>query len=49
MCDIGWLYARVTKALGGKGTVEKALGLAVQEELNEYYRWLAVIENMIKA
>ncbi len=31
-----------------KGSIEKALVVAVQEEMNEYYRWLAVIESSIK-
>jgi hypothetical protein len=43
VCDIGWLYRRITGSLHERGTIEKSLALAVQEELNEYYRWLAVI------
>jgi hypothetical protein len=31
--------------LRNKGSIEKALAIGVQEEITEYYRWLAIIEN----
>jgi hypothetical protein len=37
------MYKRIVGTLKDKGSIEKSLVLAVQEELNEYYRWLAVI------
>lgn len=43
LCEIGWMYKRIVATLKDKGSIEKSLVLAVQEELNEYYRWLAVI------
>ncbi len=43
LCEIGWLYKRIVTTLKDKGSIEKALVVAVQEEMNEYYRWLAVI------
>lgn len=48
LCQIGWMYKRIVGTLKDKGSIEKSLVLAVQEELNEYYRWLAVIQTGIK-
>ena len=48
LSDIGWLYTKITENSNSEGFIGKALNLAVQEEMNQYYKWLAIMENMIK-
>lgn len=56
ICELGWLYAKVsaylTRIFGGgatdsQGLVVQAFGFALQEELQDYYRLLAVLEQEI--
>eukprot|EP01039_Chlorochromonas_danica_P001201 gene1202-1311_t len=53
ICELGWLYNKVSAYLktvfqgGGpdsKGLIVQAFGFALQEELHDYYRLVAVIE-----
>ena len=48
MSDLGWLHKKIVKSSEKDGTVRKSLRLAIQEELNEYYRWIGIIENIAK-
>ena len=43
MCEIGWLFKKVTGKIEEEGTIRDALNTAIKEEINEYYRWLALI------
>lgn len=47
--ELGWLHKQILKNIEKPGTVGKALKLAVSEELNEYYRWIASMETLAKA
>ena len=50
LCELGWLFARVQAYVQRaetdrfRGLVVHALGFALQEELHDYYRLLAVLE-----
>lgn len=50
MCEIGWLYNKVAKYISKvektaiNGLVSQSFGYAIQEELHDYYRLLAVLE-----
>jgi gamma-tubulin complex component 3 len=50
LCELGWLYTKVevyiqrAEADRFRGLVMHALGFALQEELHDYYRLLAVLE-----
>lgn len=50
MCEIGWLYNKVSKYISKvektaiNGLVSQSFGYAIQEELHDYYRLLAVLE-----
>ena len=50
MCEIGWLYNRITKYIAKvektaiNGLVSQSFGYSIQEELHDYYRLLAVLE-----
>ena len=50
MCEMGWLYNKVAKYISKdektaiNGLVSQSLGYAIQEELHDYYRLLAVLE-----
>ncbi|CAM9091251.1 unnamed protein product, partial [Ectocarpus fasciculatus] len=50
MCEIGWLYNRVAKYITKvektaiNGLVSQSFGYSIQEELHDYYRLLAVLE-----
>lgn len=48
LADLGWLHKKITKYAEKDGAVRKALKLAVNEELNEFYRWIGTMENMAK-
>ena len=48
LCEIGWLYKKIIVMLKQKGSIEKVLAIGVQEEITEYCRWLAIIENGIQ-
>jgi gamma-tubulin complex component 3 len=53
MCELGWLFQRVqeyirrSEAVELVGMVAQAFGFALQEELNDYYRLLAVVESQL--
>lgn len=48
ICELGWLYRRVdaflTKTSQSQGLIVQAFGFALQEELHDYYRLLAILE-----
>ena len=50
MCELGWLYTKVETYTNRiecgeiKGLVAQAFGFALQEELHDYYRLLAILE-----
>jgi gamma-tubulin complex component 3 len=50
MCEMGWLYNKVAKYISKvektsiNGLVSQSFGYAIQEELHDYYRLLAVLE-----
>lgn len=50
MCELGWLYNKIEKFITKvektaiNGLVSQAFGYAIQEELHDYYRLLAVLE-----
>lgn len=48
LTEMGWLYNKIVQGVGQSGAISKALRLGVREEMNEYYRWLAVMEAKIK-
>jgi gamma-tubulin complex component 3 len=48
LAEVGWLYKKITNKFNEEGAVTRALNLAIKDEMGEYYRWLAIIENMIK-
>lgn len=48
LCEIGWLFRKVCSRPEEEGTVRDAFSIALKEEMNEYYRWIALIENMSK-
>lgn len=55
LCELGWLYSRVAQYLkkvfqqsSKVGLVEQAFGFALQEEIHDYYRLLAVLEKQLK-
>lgn len=48
MADLGWLHRKILGEGERAGTIRKALRLGVQLELNEYYRWVGVLENQAK-
>ena len=51
LCELGWLYAKVdayinkTENASSRGLIAQAFGFALQEELSDYYRLLAVLES----
>lgn len=48
LADLGWLHKRITGGGEKEGAVRRAVRLAVQEELNEFYRWIAIMENLAR-
>lgn len=56
ICELGWLFARVSTYLkrifagntDAHGLVVQAFGFAIQEELQDYYRLLAVLEQEVQ-
>ena len=48
LASLGWLHHRIKASLQKEGVVRGALNLGVQEELNEYYRWIASMEDLIR-
>ena len=51
LCELGWLYSKVStyissceKATVSRGLAVQAFTYALQEELHDYYRLLAVLE-----
>ena len=51
LCELGWLYTKVStyiqtceKAQVSRGLAVQAFSFALQEELHDYYRLLAVLE-----
>ncbi len=48
LCELGWLFKKITDFLEKPchGLIRQSLNIAVREELNEYYRLLAVLENI---
>ncbi|KRX07189.1 hypothetical protein PPERSA_00346 [Pseudocohnilembus persalinus] len=48
LCEVGWLFKKVTDflKLNPQGLINQSLHLAIKEELNEYYRLIAVLENL---
>lgn len=46
LADLGWLHRRISKESEREGAVRRALRVAVQEELNEYYRWIGTMEGL---
>eukprot|EP01032_Pedospumella_encystans_P014403 gene14403-16542_t len=56
ICELGWLYNRVAGYLkssfavstDSNGVVVQAFGFALQEELHDYYRLLAVLEQELQ-
>lgn len=49
LCEMGWLYKKITDFLGKgqPGILNQSLNLAMKDELNEYYRLIAILENLI--
>lgn len=55
ICELGWLFQRVTAYLkqifagvtDAHGLLVQAFGFALQEELQDYYRLLAVLEQEV--
>lgn len=55
ICELGWLFCRVSNylkklfagATDAHGLIAQAFGFAIQEELQDYYRLLAVLEQEI--
>jgi len=51
LCEMGWLYKKVVNFIeeaniDSRGLVHQSLCYALKEELNEYYRLIAVLENL---
>ena len=51
LCELGVLYQRIKEyldfqAVQIKGLISQSLSFAIKEELNEYYRFIATLENM---
>lgn len=48
ICEIGWLFKKVSSFLQKQplGLVNQSLQLAIKNELNEYYRLIAILENL---
>lgn len=55
ICELGWLFTRVSTylkrifagATDAYGLIVQAFGFALQEELQDYYRLLAVLEQEV--
>ena len=48
--EIGWLFNKISEFQEheSNGVIRKALKMAIHEENKEYFRWLAVVEGMMK-
>jgi gamma-tubulin complex component 3 len=49
LCEMGWLFKKINEILSKdpQGLVNQSLFLAIKEELNEYFRLIAILENLI--
>ena len=51
LCELGWLYSRISSILNDNkgsitGLIFQSMCNAIKEELNEYYRLVAIFENL---